>query len=447
MREKVRKSILTFAGLALAVLIMLNPTTAKKAMALTPVTPLTVDKPSDMIAGSSSFWYTINYGDKPSYYSFNVGERGWLVLYQKYRYQYGNGDPLVTIYSDSECTKKIAILSSSADSNGYYYYRYYLDPGRYYVKAKYGNSDPSCSVYGFFLPNSKFFSTTIVKKNCNLKTLIANSGAPNTHTTLVDGILPLSAAAKDNMDTYDKMTYDITTNGYYTLFLEDYSDEWKDYNFMYSFYVSGIGTHPNSTTSTTKATFSKDGKIVKRCNECKNIVSTTIIPRIDTISFGKSAYEYTGKKIYPNVTLYDRTGKRISSINYDVICSNNTKIGKAEAKIVLSGNNYSGTIKKTFTIVPKAVEVKSVTGRTRAVTVKWKKASGVNGYDVQISTSSSFPSSKTRTKSFTSGSKDNVTLKSLMPKKTYCVRIRTYKTVSGKKYYSKWSKTMKVRTR
>lgn len=48
MREKVRKSILTFAGLALAVLIMLNPATAKKAMALTPVTPLTVNKPSDI---------------------------------------------------------------------------------------------------------------------------------------------------------------------------------------------------------------------------------------------------------------------------------------------------------------------------------------------------------------------------------------------------------------
>lgn len=442
MREKVRKSILTFAGLALAVLIMLNPATAKKAMALTPVTPLTVNKPSDIyenIGKKSGFVYTTERGTK--YYCLEIAEKGWVAFYgdsECVAPSYGN-----FILSD-DIDFKTDYRSSWKRENGYYIRKFYLNPGRYYIKHYCGSVN---NVYGYYIPNSKFFSASLIKKNCDEKNLYVQSNGTFTHSALLPGALPVTDVFRDDVNTTSNMAYSITSNGYYTLFLEDYSDEWKDYNFMYSFYASGIGTHPNSTTSTTKATFSKDGKIVKRCNECKNIVSTTIIPRIDTISFGKSAYEYTGKKIYPNVTLYDRTGKRISSINYDVICSNNTKIGKAEAKIVLSGNNYSGTIKKTFTIVPKAVEVKSVTGRTRAVTVKWKKASGVNGYDVQISTSSSFPSSKTRTKSFTSGSKDNVTLKSLMPKTTYCVRIRTYKTVSGKKYYSKWSKTMKVRTR
>ena len=35
----------------------------------------------------------------------------------------------------------------------------------------------------------------------------------------------------------------------------------------------------------------------------------------------------------------------------------------------------------------------------------------------------------------------------LKAKKTYYLRIRTYKTVSGKKYYSSWSKYKKVKTK
>ena len=35
----------------------------------------------------------------------------------------------------------------------------------------------------------------------------------------------------------------------------------------------------------------------------------------------------------------------------------------------------------------------------------------------------------------------------LKAKKKYYVRIRTYKTVSGTKYYSEWSKTKTVRTK
>ncbi len=39
------------------------------------------------------------------------------------------------------------------------------------------------------------------------------------------------------------------------------------------------------------------------------------------------------------------------------------------------------------------------------------------------------------------------TLKELVSKKKYYVRIRTYKVVSGKKYYSKWSSKKSVKIR
>ena len=38
-------------------------------------------------------------------------------------------------------------------------------------------------------------------------------------------------------------------------------------------------------------------------------------------------------------------------------------------------------------------------------------------------------------------------IKKLKNKKTYYVRIRTYKTVSGKNFYSDWSAAKKVKTK
>ena len=42
--------------------------------------------------------------------------------------------------------------------------------------------------------------------------------------------------------------------------------------------------------------------------------------------------------------------------------------------------------------------------------------------------------------------KTTKTIKKLKNKKTYYVQVRTYKSVDGKRYYSKWSKAKKVKT-
>lgn len=44
-------------------------------------------------------------------------------------------------------------------------------------------------------------------------------------------------------------------------------------------------------------------------------------------------------------------------------------------------------------------------------------------------------------------SKTNYTLKDLRSKKTYYVRIRAYKTVKGVKYYSAWSKVLRIKVK
>ena len=85
--------------------------------------------------------------------------------------------------------------------------------------------------------------------------------------------------------------------------------------------------------------------------------------------------------------------------------------------------------------------ITSVKSQSKAFTVKWKKKSGITGYQIQYSTNSKFKkgnksikikNAKTRSKKITK----------LKSNKKYYVRIRTYK---GKKY-SKWSKVKSIKT-
>ena len=85
--------------------------------------------------------------------------------------------------------------------------------------------------------------------------------------------------------------------------------------------------------------------------------------------------------------------------------------------------------------------ITSVKAQSKAFTVKWKKKSGITGYQIQYSTNSKF---KKGNKSIKIKSAKTVSKKitKLKAAKKYYVRIRTYK---GKKY-SKWSKVKSIKT-
>ena len=79
--------------------------------------------------------------------------------------------------------------------------------------------------------------------------------------------------------------------------------------------------------------------------------------------------------------------------------------------------------------------------QNQAFTVKWKKKSGITGYQIQYSTNSKF---KKGNKSIKIKNAKTISKKitKLKAAKKYYVRIRTYK---GKKY-SKWSKVKSIKT-
>jgi uncharacterized protein YkwD len=96
---------------------------------------------------------------------------------------------------------------------------------------------------------------------------------------------------------------------------------------------------------------------------------------------------------------------------------------------------------------PKGTSLSSLKATKKGFTVKWKKqATQTNGYQIQYSTSSKFSSgNKTVTISKNSTVSRNIT--KLLAKKKYYVRIRTYKKVNGKTYYSSWSSAKSVTTK
>jgi len=95
---------------------------------------------------------------------------------------------------------------------------------------------------------------------------------------------------------------------------------------------------------------------------------------------------------------------------------------------------------------PKSAKFKKVKSAKNAISVEWKKVSGVKGYQVQVATDKKFKKNK-KTVNIKKQKTTKTTVKKLKAKKKYYVRVRTYKIVNGKKVYSSWSKVKSVKTK
>ena len=199
-------------------------------------------------------------------------------------------------------------------------------------------------------------------------------------------------------------------------------------------------------TTVTKATLKKNGSIVKKCSGCGEIASKEVISYPKTVTLSKTSYTYNGKAQKPSVSVKDASGKKIASSNYKVTYASGCKnVGSYTVKITFRGN-YTGTIYQKFTINPKGSTISSLSARSGAFTVKWKKQFvQTTGYQIQYSVRSSFKNAKTVTVS--SAKTVSRTISRLGKKKKYYVRIRTYKTSGKTKYYSAWSKAKSVKTK
>ena len=175
------------------------------------------------------------------------------------------------------------------------------------------------------------------------------------------------------------------------------------------------------------------------------------VKKVGSVALKTTVYTYNGKVKKPAVVAKNDKKKVISASDYTVkYAAGRKNVGKYSVTVTFK-NGYKGKYTKTFTIRPKATKMSSVKAAKKAFTAKWAKQSvQTSGYQVQYSTSKNFKKS-VKTSTITKNKTVSKTVKKLKAKKTYYVRVRTYKTVkvNGKsvKLYSGWSSAKSVKTK
>ena len=192
-----------------------------------------------------------------------------------------------------------------------------------------------------------------------------------------------------------------------------------------------------------KATHTTDGYTQRQCTRCAHVTDKSIIPRASEIYLSAYNLSYNGKYQRPSVSVFDSKDNNITG-KCRVTYSNNKKVGRARVKVSCNTDQYSFTAYEYFTITPKKTSIRKAAKDGNSLTVTWKKQSSqADGYEIQYSTKKSFKASATKTVRVKGSKKTEKTIKNLDPGKKYYVRIRTYKKVSSRKYYSEWSKAKK----
>lgn len=210
--------------------------------------------------------------------------------------------------------------------------------------------------------------------------------------------------------------------------------------------VRAGGTHHFVKNVLTTAGWKSNGTYMTECDVCKRVKEKGTIKGIGSVKLSVGQFEYTGNVQRPKVVVKDTDGKTISSTYYTVKWKTSCKTPGEHGVTTSFKGMYEGSFSNTFTIVPKGTSISSITASSKGFTVKWKKqATQTSGYQIRYSTSSSMSGAKTVTVSKNTTLYKKIT--KLKGKKRYYVQVRTYKTVSGKKYCSKWSAKKYVTTK
>ena len=213
---------------------------------------------------------------------------------------------------------------------------------------------------------------------------------------------------------------------------------------------SDLSAHQFQWVIDREATATKTGRKHQECTICGYQTAPVTIPKksAPTITVKDSTITVSNKSQTTKLDVKaDKDAKlTYKSDNKSVKVDKNGKVtiaknfvGKATITVTATSGGAKTTQKVTITVNPKGTTFRAVyNGKGRKLKAYWNRNSQVDGYQLQYGTSKNFTGCKT------------VTLKSnqctgsvrtgLKKNATYYVRIRTYKRVSGKTYYSDWSK-------
>ena len=205
-------------------------------------------------------------------------------------------------------------------------------------------------------------------------------------------------------------------------------------------------------------TYTEEGEMFYQCTtDGCTAEKTEPIPKLQKESVadakitGIADKVWTGEAQKQNVVV-TLSGKTLQpGTDYTVAYKDNTNVGKATMVFIGTGI-YTGTAVKTFNIDPKGTGLKSLKKAKKAITVRWKKqaskmsSSRITGYQIQLAKNKKFTAGR-KTVNVKGYKKVSRKIAKLKRKTKYYVRIRTYKTVGGVKYYSAWSPVKSTKTK
>ncbi len=201
----------------------------------------------------------------------------------------------------------------------------------------------------------------------------------------------------------------------------------------------------NTSAGTATATITGKGNYTGRISKTFKISAANISKAKVAIK----AQTYTGKSLTPNPTVKVGGITLKKNIDYVLNYKNNKKTGKATV-IITGKGNYTGSVSKTFNIVPaKVTNVKASSTAKGKVNVRWSntkgKAANVTGYKIVIKYGS-----KTIKTSYVPGKSSKsktITVTSKYRGKKVKVYVYAYKTINKVKVCSVASVASKVRVK
>lgn len=213
---------------------------------------------------------------------------------------------------------------------------------------------------------------------------------------------------------------------------------------------SAQGAHQFQWVIDRDATTTKTGQKHQECTTCGYQTAPVTIPvkSAPTVTVKDSTVTVSNKSQTTKLDVKADEDAKLTykSDNKSVKVDKNGKVtisknfvGKATVTVTATVNGTKTTKKVTITVNPKGTTFRAVyNGAGKKLKAYWKRNSQVSGYQLQYGTNKNFTGCKTVT--LKSNQYTGSVRAGLKKNATYYVRIRTYKRVSGKTYYSDWSK-------
>lgn len=303
---------------------------------------------------------------------------------------------------------------------------------------------------------------TVEAENVNV---VFKNGENEVYTSNVDTLLPLQTNIVQFNISDDELTYEEEGGAVITASVTSDSNEVNIGDNNSSVLIEKHIHDWSEWTVETEPTCVDEGKKTRVCNTCtkqeeavisptgKHICSTQVVlPTYDEPGYTIYTCEvcnYTYKDDFTDKLERPAEKPTVKPTENPTVAPTNPTASNSAATLPQSANSQASNAESTTSAQiqkPNKTSVKKTKAKKGSVELTWSKTKGVKGYEIQLATDKKFKKNK-KIVTIKKQKTTKTTVKKLKSKTKYFIRIRTFKTVNGKKVYSAWSKVKSVKTK